>query len=121
MKYRRWNARSDKLNRQTAVTRAFSTADTTTSTYRYDKVGNLLEETNGRGYKTDYQYDKLNRQIQNRDPYQIVDPSDLPTKTEYFYTPAQVATALAQFGLSYIAPATGTVGKIIKTDRKSVV
>jgi YD repeat-containing protein len=40
----------DKLNRQTSVTKAAGTPDETTNHYQYDRVGNRLEETNGRGY-----------------------------------------------------------------------
>ena len=77
----------DKLNRQTAVTRAFGTADATTSTYKYDNVGNLRFETNGvnsdhnlsfgTDYKTEYKYDALNRRTD------IIDPDLDSTQIKY--------------------------------------
>ena len=88
----------DQLNRQTAVTKAFGTSAETTTAYKYDKAGNRLEETNGRGYTTDYQYDQLNRQSQTRDPYQIADPTNyLPTKTIYLYPYVALPAGITAF------------------------
>jgi RHS repeat-associated protein len=110
----------DKLNRQTAVIQAWGTEDITTSRYTYDKVGNRLEETNGRGNTTKYVYDELNRQIEIRDPYQIIDPNDLPTKTQYFDALTSGNNALSN-GLAELGNVVSTsiiplvVGKVVKT------
>ena len=104
----------DQLNRQTSVTKAFGTPDATTSTYTYDKAGNLLSSADGNSnvatdhYSTRYTYDALNRRTN------VIDPYDDTTHTDYFYTPDQVTTALAELG-SGIALPVGTVGKVVKT------
>jgi YD repeat-containing protein len=79
----------------------------------YDKVGNRLSETNGRGFKSDYTYDALNRQTSIRDPYQIAapnDPDNLPTRTKFFDTPAAVGAVALELGIS-----SENIGKVVQT------
>jgi YD repeat-containing protein len=67
-----------------------------------------------------YVYDELNRQIEIRDPYQIIDPNDLPTKTQYFDALTSGNNALSN-GLAELGNVVSTsiiplaVGKVVKT------
>ena len=96
----------DQLNRQTAITEAFGTADTTTTHYSYDDVGNKIAETDGRTYPSTFTYDALNRRIKTTDIY------NNETKTEYYDTPALIATAIALASPAVISPT--NVGYIVK-------
>lgn len=63
----------DAINRLTNETGARGNY----TTYTYDNHGNLLSKTNRRGYTTSYEYDELNRKVKETDP--------IGNYTEYTY------------------------------------